>query len=70
MPLFSSLIVRLYSLRLILDDRGHPALPLEKLGLNVQIGFTETAMAIAFVYVWLPFMILPVYGRSSGCRGR
>ena len=60
-PLFSSLIVRLYSVRLILDDGGILHSLLATFGLNVQIGFTELAMAIAFAYVWLPFMILPVY---------
>ena len=68
-PLFSSLIVRLYSVRLILDDGGILHALLAKLGLNVQIGFTELAMAIAFAYVWLPFMILPVYAALERVPG-
>jgi putative spermidine/putrescine transport system permease protein len=68
-PLFSSLIVRLYSVRLILDDGGILHALLAKAGLDVQIGFTELAMAIAFAYVWLPFMILPVYAALERVPG-
>ncbi len=68
-PLFSSLIVRLYSVRLILDDGGILHALGEKVGLNVQIGFTEIAMTIAFAYVWLPFMILPVYAALERVPG-
>jgi putative spermidine/putrescine transport system permease protein len=68
-PLFSSLIVRLYSVRLILDDGGILHSVLATFGLNVQIGFTEVAMAIAFAYVWLPFMILPVYAALERVPG-
>ena len=68
-PLFSSLIVRLYSVRLIFDDGGILHALLAKVGLNVQIGFTELAMAIAFAYVWLPFMILPVYAALERVPG-
>jgi putative spermidine/putrescine transport system permease protein len=68
-PLFSSLIVRLYSVRLILDDGGILHSVLGTFGLNVQIGFSELAMAIAFSYVWLPFMILPIYAALERVPG-
>jgi putative spermidine/putrescine transport system permease protein len=68
-PLFSSIIVRLYSVRLILDDGGILHSLLSTFGLNVQIGFTEVAMTIAFAYVWLPFMILPVYAALERVPG-
>ena len=68
-PLFSSLIVRLYSVRLILDDGGILHAVLAKAGLDVQIGFTQVAMTIAFAYVWLPFMILPVYAALERVPG-
>jgi len=68
-PLFSSLIVRLYSVRLILDDGGILHSVLATFGLNVQIGFTQLAMTIAFAYVWLPFMILPVYAALERVPG-
>ncbi len=59
-PLFSSIIVRLYSLRLILDDGGLLTWSFAKLGIDLKLGFTQPAMAIAFAYVWLPFMIVPL----------
>ena len=63
MPLFSSYLVRVYAWRLILDDQGALSWTLEKLGLGgVHLGFSETAVLITFVYSWLPFMVLPVYG--------
>ena len=63
MPLFSSYLVRVYAWRLILDDQGALSWSLEKLGLGgVHLGFSETAVLITFVYAWLPFMVLPVYG--------
>ena len=63
MPLFSSYLVRVYAWRLILDDQGALSWTLEKLGLGgVHLGFSETAVLITFVYAWLPFMVLPVYG--------
>ena len=47
-PLFSSIIVRLYSLRLILDDGGLLTWSLAKIGIHLKLGFTQPAMAIAF----------------------
>ena len=68
-PLFSSIIVRLYSMRLILDDGGLLTWGLAKLGIHARLGFSQPAMAIAFAYVWLPFMIVPLvaaFERVSG----
>jgi putative spermidine/putrescine transport system permease protein len=70
MPLFSSYLVRVYAWRLILDDNGALSWTLEKLGLHgVHLGFTQTAVLIVFVYLWLPFMVLPVYGALERIPG-
>jgi putative spermidine/putrescine transport system permease protein len=70
MPLFSSYLVRVYAWRLILDDQGALSWSLEKLGLSgVHLGFSETAVVIVFVYLWLPFMVLPVYGALERIPG-
>jgi putative spermidine/putrescine transport system permease protein len=70
MPLFSSYLVRVYAWRLILDDQGALSWSLEKIGLHgVHIGFTQTAVLIVFVYLWLPFMVLPVYGALERIPG-
>jgi len=62
LPLWSSYIVRVYAWRVILKEDGLLNWTLNKFGLpNADIGFTNTAMWLVFSYVWLPFMILPVY---------
>jgi putative spermidine/putrescine transport system permease protein len=62
LPLWSSYLARIYAWRLILNHDGALNWSLGKLGLPEQgWAFTNTAMWIVFSYVWLPFMILPVY---------
>src|SRR5205085_10505065 len=62
LPLWSSYLVRIYAWRLILSADGVLNWALGSLGLPHQhIAFTNTAMWIVFSYVWLPFMVLPVY---------
>jgi putative spermidine/putrescine transport system permease protein len=70
MPLFSSYLVRVYAWTLILNDQGALSWSLEKLGLHgVHLGYTQTAVLIVFVYLWLPFMVLPVYGALERIPG-
>ncbi|MFL5968952.1 MAG: ABC transporter permease [Gaiellaceae bacterium] len=62
LPLWSSYLARIYAWRLILNDDGALNWSLAKLGLPQQgWAFTSTAMWIVFSYIWLPFMILPIY---------
>jgi putative spermidine/putrescine transport system permease protein len=62
LPLWSSYLARIYAWRLILNQDGALNWSLAKLGLPEQgWAFTNTAMWIVFSYIWLPFMILPVY---------
>ncbi len=62
LPLWSSYLARIYAWRLILSHDGVLNWSLGKLGLpETNIAFTNTAMWIVFSYIWLPFMILPVY---------
>jgi putative spermidine/putrescine transport system permease protein len=62
LPLWSSYLARIYAWRLILNHDGALNWSLSKLGLPEQgWAFTNTAMWIVFSYIWLPFMILPVY---------
>lgn len=63
LPLWSSYLVRVYIWRLILDDKGVLNWSLGKVGLpTASIGYSNWAVWLIFTYVWLPFMILPVYG--------
>jgi len=62
LPLWSSYLARIYAWRLILNQDGALNWSLGKIGLPDQSwAFTNTAMWIVFSYIWLPFMILPVY---------
>jgi putative spermidine/putrescine transport system permease protein len=62
LPLWSSYLVRVYAWKVILANDGILNWSLEKAGLPAaNIGYTNTAMWLVFTYIWLPFMILPVY---------
>jgi putative spermidine/putrescine transport system permease protein len=61
-PLWSSYLVRVFAWRLILAKDGILNWTLEQVGLGaVNIGYSNWAMWIVFSYIWLPFMILPVW---------
>jgi putative spermidine/putrescine transport system permease protein len=61
-PLWSSYLVRVYVWRLILAKDGALNWALENIGLGaVNIGYSNWAIWIVFSYIWLPFMILPVW---------
>jgi putative spermidine/putrescine transport system permease protein len=62
LPLWSSYLVRIYSWQTILAHNGALNWALNGVGLPDQnLAYTSTAMWIVFSYVWLPFMVLPVY---------
>jgi putative spermidine/putrescine transport system permease protein len=62
LPLWSSYLVRVYAWRLILDQNGALNWWLQKLGLPpADLAYSNTAVWIVFSYVWLPYMIVPVY---------
>jgi putative spermidine/putrescine transport system permease protein len=62
LPLWASYLARVYSWRLILNSDGLLNWSLHKAGLpSAGIAYSNTAMWIVFSYIWLPFMILPVY---------
>jgi putative spermidine/putrescine transport system permease protein len=62
LPLWASYLARVYAWQLILNSDGVLNWSLRKLGLPAaNLAYTNTAMWIVFSYIWLPFMILPVY---------
>jgi putative spermidine/putrescine transport system permease protein len=62
LPLWSSYLVRIYSWTTILSSTGPLNWALNGLGLpDTHLAYTNWAMWIVFSYVWLPFMILPIY---------
>jgi putative spermidine/putrescine transport system permease protein len=62
LPLWSSYLVRIYAWQTLLGHDGAVNWVLNGLGLPDQnLLYTNWAMWIVFSYVWLPFMVLPVY---------
>jgi putative spermidine/putrescine transport system permease protein len=62
LPLWASYLARVYAWRLILDHDGLLNWTLKQFGLPpANIAYTNTAVWLVFSYIWLPFMILPVY---------
>jgi putative spermidine/putrescine transport system permease protein len=62
MPLWSSYLIKAYTWRLITAEDGPMNWAFGKVGLGpYHLAYTYTAMWLAFSYMWLPYMILPVY---------
>jgi putative spermidine/putrescine transport system permease protein len=62
MPLWSSYLIKAYTWRLMTSNDGTINWALDKVGLGpLHIAFTQTAMWLAFSYIWLPYMVLPIY---------
>jgi len=60
LPLWSSYLVKVYAWRTILSAGGILNWALEPFGMNGP-GFGLTAVWLVMSYLWLPYMILPIY---------
>ncbi len=60
MPLWASYLIKAYSWRLILAQDGVLNWVLQPLGLEGP-GYGEVGLWLVFVYLWLPYMVLPIY---------
>jgi putative spermidine/putrescine transport system permease protein len=60
MPLWASYLVKVYAWRVILSEEGILNWALEPFGLKGP-GFGNVATWLVFSYLWLPYMILPIY---------
>ncbi len=62
LPLWSSYLVRVYAWRVILSQGGPLEWTLQQLGIpGVVLYPSDIAIPIVFAYIWLPYMILPIY---------
>ena len=61
LPLWISYLVRVYSWRIILSDDGFLNWILGFFGLSGPGSLGDLPIALVFSYIWLPYMILPVY---------
>jgi putative spermidine/putrescine transport system permease protein len=62
LPLWSSYVVKVFAWRVILQPNG----PLDWLGQQLgsgalRLGFSEVSGWLVFTYLWLPYMILPIF---------
>jgi putative spermidine/putrescine transport system permease protein len=60
LPLWSGYLVKVYAWRLILSEQGVLNWLLEPLGLKGP-GYGDVAVWLVMSYLWLPYMILPIY---------
>jgi len=67
-PLWASYLIKVYSWRLILAEEGILNWILGPLGLSGP-GFGDIAVWLVFTYLWLPYMILPVYAGMERIPG-
>lgn len=62
LPLWSSYLVRVYAWRVILGNGGPFEWTFAQIGIpNVVLYPSDLAIPIVFTYIWLPYMILPIY---------
>jgi putative spermidine/putrescine transport system permease protein len=62
LPLWASYLARVYAWVNILSDKGLLTTVEAHLGLpQSHLAYTNTSMWLVFCYLWLPFMIVPIY---------
>jgi putative spermidine/putrescine transport system permease protein len=63
LPLWASYLAKVYAWINILSDQGVLPGVESRLGLPVtHLAYSNVAMWVVFSYLWLPFMIIPVFG--------
>jgi putative spermidine/putrescine transport system permease protein len=60
LPLWSSYLVKVYAWRTMLSNDGIINWALEPLGINGP-GYGNVAVWLVMSYLWLPFMVIPIY---------
>jgi putative spermidine/putrescine transport system permease protein len=69
MPLMVSAVIRVFGWIVILGRKGLVNQALVALGLEpIKLLYSETAVVIGLVNIFVPFMVLPIMGRSRGFR--
>ena len=67
-PLWASYLIKIYSWKLMLSEEGVLNWLLRPVGLHGP-GYGEIGLWLVFTYLWLPYMILPIFaglGRIPG----
>ena len=61
LPLWANYLVRIFAWRLILSPGGLLVWVVEKVGMHWSVGYSNVAVWITFSYLWLPYVVLPMY---------
>jgi putative spermidine/putrescine transport system permease protein len=62
-PLWANYLVRVFAWKLILTPNGFLNWLVEATGIgSLQLGRSNWSVWLTFVYLWLPFTLLPIYG--------
>jgi putative spermidine/putrescine transport system permease protein len=62
LPLWASYLAKVYAWQLIFTHDGALNWTLGKLGLGqLNLIYTNWAVFVAFCYIWLPYMVIPIY---------
>jgi len=70
LPLWASYLARVYAWILIFTHDGVLNWSLGKIGFGpIGLAYTNLAVFIVFCYVWLPFMVIPVYAAMERIPG-
>src|SRR5262245_57563390 len=68
-PLWANYLVRVFAWKLILTPEGFLNWVLGAIGLGVNIANSNWAVWLTFVYLWLPFTMLPIFGALDRIPG-
>ena len=70
LPLWANYLVRVFAWRVILTKNGFVNWLVEATGIgSLQLGNSNWAIWIVFVYLWLPFTLLPIYAALDRVPG-
>ncbi len=63
LPYWASYLVRVYAIKILLAKNGliHNLLAMLGITTDVRLLYTDFAVQFGLVYIWIPFMILPIY---------
>ena len=65
LPFWISILIRTYGMRQIIADEGPIGKFLGLFDISFSILYTPTATILGLIYVFLPFMILPIYASAE-----
>jgi putative spermidine/putrescine transport system permease protein len=69
LPLWANYLVRIFAWRLILSPGGLLVWLFDKIGVHWSVGYSNVAVWITFSYLWLPYVVLPMYAALERVPG-